>query len=80
MRIAIQSAPRPAGTRRTRAIALAVGLLLAGAAVAGCAREPAGSAALPALRPLDEAGSAQFRQAFDEAADRPRYVVALSPT
>ena len=32
------------------------------------------------LRPLDERHAEEFRRAFDEAMDRPRYVVALSPT
>ena len=33
-----------------------------------------------ALRTLDEGHAEEFRRAFDEAKDRPRYVVALSPT
>ena len=37
-----------------------------------------GGAAL--LRPLDETHAAEFRQVFDEAIDRDRYIVALSPT
>ena len=31
-------------------------------------------------RPLDDAHAGEFRRAFDEASDRARYVVALSPT
>ena len=46
----------------------------------GCERDASVAGALPALRPLDEAHAAEFVQAFDEAKDRPRYVVALSPT
>jgi len=37
-------------------------------------------AALPALRPLDEAHAAEFREAFDESSDQARYIVSLSPT
>jgi hypothetical protein len=32
------------------------------------------------LRSLDEAHAAELRRLFDEAKDRPRYIVALSPT
>jgi hypothetical protein len=35
---------------------------------------------LSPLRPLDEAHAAELRRAFDEAKDRPRYIMALSPT
>jgi len=33
-----------------------------------------------ALRPLDAAHAAEFRQAFDDLSGHDRYVVALSPT
>jgi hypothetical protein len=46
----------------------------------GCERDASTAGALPALRPLDAVHAAEFVQAFDEAKDRPRYVVALSPT
>ncbi len=36
--------------------------------------------AAPVLHPLDEGHAADLRRAFDEAGDRARYVVALSPT
>jgi hypothetical protein len=42
-------------------------------------RAPA-TPALSELLPLDDAHAADLRRAFDEAKDRPRYVVALSPT
>jgi hypothetical protein len=50
------------------------------AAHADAAAAGAPAAALPALRPLDDAHASEFRRAFDEATDRPRYIVALSPT
>jgi hypothetical protein len=42
-------------------------------------REPA-APAQSQLLPLDDAHAAELRRAFDEAKDRPRYIVALSPT
>ena len=38
------------------------------------------TAALSPLRPLDEGSSADFAKAFDDAKDRTRIIVALSPT
>ena len=35
---------------------------------------------LPALRPLGEATAFEFRDAFDEAKGKTRFIVALSPT
>lgn len=32
------------------------------------------------LNPLDDAHASEFRRAFEDAKDRGRYVVALSPT
>jgi hypothetical protein len=63
-----------------RVVVPAAGVLLASVVAAGCSRGSVGSVPLPALRALDEAHAAEFVQAFDEAKDRPRYVVALSPT
>ena len=39
-----------------------------------------GHAPLAELKLLDDRHSSEFRQAFDDARDQPRYVVALSPT
>ena len=64
--------------RRHALVALGVLLLLA--ITVGCERDASGPGALPALRPLDAEHATEFVQAFDEAKDRPRYVVALSPT
>jgi len=59
---------------------LLLAALWVAATAAGCASDASRARALPAIQTLDEAGSARFRQAFDEATDRPRYIVALSPT
>lgn len=54
-------------------------------ALAGC-RATGGPVTSPhgdagaALRRLDDAHAAEFRQAFDDHKDRTRYVAALSPT
>ena len=56
---------------------LALSLVLL--AVVAC-QSPAPSPAPPPLRVLDAAHAAEFRAAFDDAKDRPRFVVALSPT
>lgn len=50
--------------------------------IAGPACHSVGSAgaARARLRPLDAEVAAHLRQAFDEAVDVPRFVVALSPT
>lgn len=58
-----------------------IALLLACHATDRRTSTPAVSAAeARPLLPLDEAHSAEFRRLFDEAKDRPRYIVALSPT
>jgi len=64
------------------AVAGASGPAAAGTAAlaAPAAALSAPAATLPALRPLDDRHAAELRQAFDEAKDRARYVVALSPT
>jgi hypothetical protein len=43
-------------------------------------QEKASAGSLGPLHPLDEASSAKLRSAFDEAKDRTRFIVALSPT
>lgn len=40
----------------------------------------AGRTAIPALHRLDARHATEFQRAFEQAVDRPRYVVALSPT
>jgi len=68
-----------------RIVALAFLLLTACRSVEDSAgTAPAGPSArrsaFSTLRPLDDQHAAEFRQVFDEAKDRNRYVVALSPT
>jgi len=69
-----------------KGVALAVLLMLSacrsveGPAVTASAGPSAKRGALSALRPLDELHAAEFRQAFEDAKDRNRYIVALSPT
>jgi len=56
------------------------GVVVLGALLSLPACAPAGRTALPALHRLDERHAPEFRRAFEDAVERPRYVVALSPT
>jgi hypothetical protein len=57
-----------------------VALLAAAACHTGAPAPAARATPTAAPRLLDEAHAAALRRAFDEARDRPRYIVALSPT
>ncbi|HKA87844.1 MAG TPA: hypothetical protein VKE22_09275 [Haliangiales bacterium] len=59
---------------------LALAVVLASLAACRAAVAPAPAPARPQLRPLGEATAADFRRAFEDAADRPRLVLGLSPT
>jgi len=56
------------------------GVVVLGACLTLPACGPAARTALPALHRPDERHAPEFRRAFEDAVDRPRYVVALSPT
>ena len=72
--------------KRTKSIAFGSFALLALLALSTCqsveraSTTASGGSRQGALRPLDEQHAEEFRRAFDEAKDRPRYIVALSPT